>query len=93
MEGAVTTSEKEMEQRTVRLAASLGLEPTELQTMHVNHEAFIVGRHYKVDTRTRSLTEIPKKGSRTIGGKSKSAPRKSGNPRRTVRLKKPKRRR
>ena len=93
MEGAVTTSEKEMEQRTVRLAASLGLEPTGLQTMHVNHEAFIVGRHYKVDTRTRSLTEIPKKGSRTIGGKSKSAPRKSGNPRRTVRLKKPKRRR
>src|SRR5450756_792417 len=84
IEGAVTTSEKEMEQRTLRLAASLGLETTGLQPMHVNHEAFIAGRHYKVETRTRSLTEIKKKGSRTIGGKRKSAARKSGNPRRIV---------
>jgi hypothetical protein len=77
MEGAVTTSEKEMEQRTLRLAASLGLETKRLQTLHVNHEAFIPGRHYKVLTKTRSLTEIGKKGSRTIGGKRKSVTRKS----------------
>jgi hypothetical protein len=77
MEGAAATSEKEMEQRTLRLAASLGLDTKKLQPLHVNHEAFIPGRHYKVHTKTRSLTEIKKKGSRTIGGKRKSPARKS----------------
>ena len=77
LEGAVATSEKDMETRTLRLAASLGLESASLQLLHVNHEAFIPGRHYKVHTKTRSLTEIKIKGSRTIGGKRKSAARKS----------------
>ncbi len=77
MEGAATTSENEMEQRTLRLAASLGLETKKLQLLHVNHEAFLPGRQYKVHTKTRSLIEIEKRGSRTLGGKKKSATRKS----------------
>jgi hypothetical protein len=91
LEGAVATSEKDMETRTLRLAASLGLESASLQLLHVNHEAFVAGHQYKVDTKTRSLVEIAQKKTRRTGTSKKSKARRPHNPRRVPALKKPKR--
>ena len=75
LEGATTTSKEQMEQRTFRLAASFGLDTKKLRPLHVNHEDIAPGHRYKVDTKTRSLTEIKKIGSRTISRKRKTAAR------------------
>jgi len=72
IEGAAETSEKEMAERTLRLADSLGLETKRLQLIHVNHEALVQGHRYKVHTKTRKLTEIKEKRPRRIGGSKKS---------------------
>jgi hypothetical protein len=78
LEGATTTSEEQMEQRTLRLAASLGLDTKKLRPLHVNPEDIAPGHRYKVHTKTRSLTEIKKISLRTISGKKKTAaPKKS----------------
>jgi hypothetical protein len=68
-----------MEQRTLRLAASFGLDTKKLRPLHVNHEDIAPGHRYKVDTKTRTsrrcagvVAAACTQGKRTKHGKPKA---------------------
>jgi hypothetical protein len=66
--GGQRVNEKEVERRTLALAASLGTDTSKLKALHVSEKDCDPSRRYKVDIKKLALVELPKPDRLFKGG-------------------------